>query len=581
MSAEQANQKWWSTPSIVPEPSVNELRRRTQEYWRREDSTGQRLKWYIETLLPQELNCADKRGALEFHPCDTLVLLVGYSVEPLLQTIGVFQPKRIMLLLNRWYGSQDDPQRQSGLSRGQDLKEWIGQWLAPRLCQMPDMGSYEVADQPETVFRALCEHVLPDQQRGDRVVVDITGAKKSMDAGAFLFAAYADIPISYVDFEDYDEKNRRPYGFTCRIGELANPYREFRLRDWERVRRLYERYHFRAAADTLESIVEVMREPMFRPEHRAASVTMLEVLRFYEAWDDGDHHRAQELLPGLQRRLPAFAPPLAIILLGNAWPHADGNADAAAQQLIAEHDRLCRVPHAFFESNRLLLTYARDELAKIERLVRTNEDNRSALLRAAGLDELLLKARLVRLWQTGQEGQIGLWDQDEHYLECCRSPASDVSLHRRLYDRLLRQDDADHMRLTLQGKNTQDRRLDRPVPAFIKLDGWQMSYRARPVPGAPRLGDYERDIALRGEMLTELRNRAIHTYLYVTQPIAEAAVALACANLAEFRKNWTRLGRNEAPVDVADRAERLSWDELCKLCGAIFLPLASQHKEEA
>ena len=61
-------------------------------------------------------------------------------------------------------------------------------------------------DRPDAVFQGLCEHVLPDRQAGKRVIVDVTGAKKSMVAGAFLFAAYADMPISYVDFDEYDEE---------------------------------------------------------------------------------------------------------------------------------------------------------------------------------------------------------------------------------------------------------------------------------------------------------------------------------------------------------------------------------------
>ena len=39
------------------------------------------------------------------------------------------------------------------------------------------------------------------------------------------------------------------YGYTCRIGKIADPYEAFRLRDWERVSQLYERYDFRDAVN--------------------------------------------------------------------------------------------------------------------------------------------------------------------------------------------------------------------------------------------------------------------------------------------------------------------------------------------
>lgn len=255
-SSEQKSCRFQDTD---PDLTIDELRRLTREYWRFEGTIERRIKWYIEKLLPQELKRAEKRDVLEDRLCDTLALLVGYSPEPLLQAICAFQPQRVVLLLNEWYGSQDDPNRQSGTSHGRDIKEWITDtdWLAPLLDQSPTVDLYEVADRPDAVFQKLCECVLPDQRDGRSVIVDITGAKKSMDAGAFLFAAYADIPISYVDFDDYDEKERRPLGFTCRIGTLANPYDAFRLRDWERVRRLYNNYHFRAAADILSDILSL------------------------------------------------------------------------------------------------------------------------------------------------------------------------------------------------------------------------------------------------------------------------------------------------------------------------------------
>lgn len=562
---------------------ANTLRRRTQDYWRRSGTAEQRITWYIEHLLPDELRYAEARQALEFHPCDVLALLVGYSLEPLLQSIGIFQPQRLVLLLNEWYGSQGDPQRQRGKSRGQEIRELIQDILSPLLDRPPAIiDVYEVADRPDAVFRAQCEHVLSDQQQGRNVIVDITGAKKSMDAGAFLFAAYADIPISYVDFDDYDEEKRRPFGFTCRIGTLANPYDVFRLRDWERVRRLYDRYHFRAAMEALSGILGVMRPPMFEAEHIEAASALLTALAFYEAWDDGDFGRAKEWLSSLKRRLPAFSPPIAVTLLGDVWPRAEGLSTATdAKQLQESHDRLRGYPHFFFTSNKLLITYAHDELSKISRLVEANEDNRSALLRAAGLDELLLKARLVRLWHMYGQGRIGIWKQNESFMGRGRS-LSDRDLGKRLYYKLVEHSDTDNMRKALLQRTTYDLGADQQVLSYVRLDAQGTSYRARPMPGeTPTMSDYALGCELTGETLTQLRNRAIHTYLYVTQPIAQAAYKVAQANLKDLEANWTEMSPAEAvPKISATDLERLPWDQLCDMCGLGFLPLMSQRKEE-
>ena len=189
-------------------------------------------------------------------------------------------------------------------------------------------------------------------------------------------------------------------------------------------------------------------------EHNPAAKRLLEVVRFYEAWDDGDYARAGRLLADLQRELPAFTPPVAVKLLSAVWPSVSAALapQAAAIQLLQQHTRLRQTPGSIFESNELLLAYARDELARIERLVDANEDNRSALLRAAGLDELLLKARWLRLWQRGW---IEVWDGVGQRLGAL-SALTDATLADRLYDALLNHQGTDFMRWALQRMRPMD-----------------------------------------------------------------------------------------------------------------------------
>ena len=565
-----ATQRWWNDQAVGLD--VTELRRVTSEYWAKRQPTpdataAERIAWYIATLLPAELHHADVvRHALTYPPCHTLVLLVGHSPEPLLQTISVFQPRRVVLILNQWYGSQP------GQARGEELSGWIRQWLVPRLPWAPDLEVHAVADRPDAVFQALSEHVLADRQAGKPVIVDITGAKKSMDAGAFLFAAYADLPISYVDFDDYDETYRRPFGFHCRIGTLTNPYDAFRLREWERVRRMVAGYHFRAAAETLAEIVA--------QEHNPAAKRLLEVVRFYEAWDDGDYGRAGRLLDDLRRELPAFTPPAAVGLLRGIWPSVSPTLapQAAALQLLQQHARLRTAPNSIFDSDTLLLAYARDELARIERLVDANEDNRSALLRAAGLDELLLKARWLRLWQRGW---VDIWDGDgRQYLG---RPAALAAAGRQaaVYAALLDHQGTDLMRWALQRTWPDAQQSgNRSVP-FLKIETGRGVNRAffalRPAAEAPILQDYAHSVDLTGETLAHLRNQAIHMYLGATPAIAQAAVRLARANLADFEARWAPLsGGRGAPPAAAD-IQCLSWDDLCRLCGLEHLPLMTEE----
>jgi hypothetical protein len=573
--------------------NTNELRQLTRKYWDMGGAIERQIQWYITNLLPHELEYArsPERRAIEERPCDTLILLVGYSVEPLLQTICAFQPQRLVLLLNEWYGSQDDPNRQSGLDRGEDLKEVIEKLPRDLLPEQPAIEPHEVTDQPTSVFRKLCQHALPDQRAGKQVIVDITGAKKSMDAGAFLFATYANVPVSYVNFDDYDEEKRRPYGFTCRVETLDNPYELFRLRGWERVRRLYRNYHFRSARQELKGIIAAMGsgtpqeggESLFDEDQIAAAEQLVQVLDFYERWDSGDFYAAKEGADQLQREMPGFPTPLAVETLGDKWPHAEGagSVRATAEQLLQIHQDLERgdppARPSFYISLLRLRAYVYDELARIRRLIDFNEDYRSALLRAASLNEVLLYARLLILWvrdelvverdgESKRPSELSLDAWRELYSKLTDEPGEVIPIVKAL-------------RWAQDKKRPDDYRVrheDLKHSTFASSGGFVWLRRAE---SALSLGSFWKGTTL-GDLnpLRELRNKAIHTYLSVPRELAEAALELAEANRGEYEQSWAALtdpAAAAAPLPTPAQCAALPWEEICQLCGLDFLPLSS------
>lgn len=83
----------------------------------------------------------------------------------------------------------------------------------------------------------------------------------------------------------------------------------------------------------------------------------------------------------------------------NDWPSIQtGNARSLFDQHRTLKRGLNKPEESIFHELEKLLLYAYDELDKIDRLIRFNNDYRSAFLRSAGLDELLLKARVAILW---------------------------------------------------------------------------------------------------------------------------------------------------------------------------------------
>lgn len=554
--------------------SLADLETLTGDHWARNDST-----WYIQNLLGHEMEYAQQ----QVEDCDTLALMVGFSPDPLLQTIWKYRPERIVLVLNHKYG------KQPGKHRADEYVMWIGQMVSMRYCpstaatrlststtKQEDIAIAKTEAQPDWVFRELRDRLLRDQRAGKRIVVDITGAKKNMASGAFLFAAYAGADISYVDFEEYHPEKRRPLGYTCRIGTQPNPYRILGLRDWERVQKLYEQFAFGSAAMELQQLAISMGDGLasaagagsyFSDEQRQAVDRSIRVMSALDQWDNGDFTSAWKLwsenekdgTPSLQSQMPEFRLPQAIQYLGSrGWPSA---AATDANTFLQQHRDLKRgtaTPEdSIFNQPDLLLTYAFDELDKIRHLIDQQNDYRSAFLRSAGLDELLLKARVAILWLTNR-------------LQIDGNPAVQLTQDKTRYDVLAESASAGGYRTFLQDPNE--------TLQFRVRGGFTVR---RSTSDTTTMDSYWNlpNYPIDHEILVKLRGEAIHTHLSIPAAYADAAYHIADSALKDFNTKWVAQLNKPSPLE--HQTWQLPWSELCTHCGLDFLPALPSTKERA
>lgn len=576
------------------------LKKRTQEYWEKKPG----YDCYINELLGRELQEASKdptrlRGVGK--PVHTLALTVGESFEPLLQVVCVLRPKRVVLILNSFYGDT------SGSDRGEDIKQImlklaqvkdLPEGMRPELRSDKQQNDFDLIeltnDTPTQVFRALRQAMQkPEAQppEGYTNVVDITGAKKSMVVGAFLYAAHSGLPITYVDFDEYDTQWGKPYGYTCRIGEIANPYEAFHLRDWEQVRRLYESYSFRNARALLgepagggnsgTGILGAMSrtlggdggEPLFDKNDIERVMRLALLLEMYEAWENGDYAAAKRLRDNFNPPLSSEVVPWSVEELGDVWPATTGAPDArtAADTLLRAHLALkqgaSKPSDSLFAQPVRLFAYVRDELAKIERLIAKNEDYRSAYLRAAGLHEFLLKARLALCWLNNaleaKPRGASTWQPIATAFGAAEKDA---------FASLMDESSEWKLRKTLQAS----------PPSEMNVKGGNI----RRSVIAPSLGPYSNGLLLdvatavytdaagnSAPLFVRLRGEAIHTHLYIPRSVAEAALDLVRAAVTEFETNWLEHFHPGTLGSMADKlVEAPSWAQLCKLCELTFLP---------
>lgn len=525
-------------------------------------SSGDLSSFFGNSELPKPLLHIEMEYAATREEClpqqeerqtATLVILVGDSFEPLLQAIWAYRPQRIVPVVNLFYGDRDehDPNHAAGSQQWRKLHDLIKRlpFIVPDLPR--DVGrnqTYDtVHDDPSAVFEFLNKHLRADLgNQNRRIVIDITGAKKTMVAGAFLFAAYTGTDISYVDFDSYDGKARRPYGYSCRIGTVSNPFVEWRLRDWMRAAELYRQHDFTGALNVLPTALWAGA-----PDAWKQGFTQLhQCIELLAEWENGHLYPAKgrwQALPGeLQEIMPT-----AIGALGEYWPE-EGSS----------HTQWISVD--FLATPRLLLIFGRDELARAQRLsdhsqLNSRLDYRAAFVRAYALHETLYKARVLALYR---KGCLEEFEERPTASNFPKSGEPDKTLDRLLHKMtggdaqpLLKTRESKKLRLRIR---CQDVPADQPAPSDL----------------APE----------QIEDLRVKRNLIIHTYVPVSPDDAARAIRLAHVNLKNYVECWGKWIDPTFDLDEVAQAIQLdapTWQQLLQTCGADFVPQTSLQKEAA
>lgn len=564
---------------------TEELKQELKDYWKTWDRTDRNavelLKGqYIDNLLEKIMRYVKRPE----RPCTVLALCVGLSWEPLIQTIYAYRPDFLLAIFSKQYRSlkreglqyvqkSDSEMKRDFLAIVKHLhsKGWTGsELLEDNHTWFPEISD----DTPSEVFRVLQDGLnhfqrvegFPDD---GNIVVDITGARKSMTSGVYLYAAYTRQFISYVDQDEtrFDDETGRMFDFHTSISGLGNPYELFGLREWETVRELYRRNNFAAAQRTLASIIAIMEgegRQFFDPDHVGKVQRLHRILQCYQQWDSGDLHKAWESEKDLKTNggIPQIHVPLAVSRLGPDWPPEQADPDTLVR---VYHGLQCGDPgdpqkSIFLDGARLIL-YAYDELQRIHRLIVDYEDHRSALLRSAGLSEMLIKARWAALWKGVEKepdllmeaGGSARLDNDVPFRNALyaglfpRPPLVPPSLSR-MRD-ALEDPHRRSLRVFIAGHGTEDLKVGRPSLALhLSIGQTTLS------------------------TLANLRNSSIHFCLQVSPELAKQTLALARASLEEYQQNWVAfLGQPKPEYNESD-VTAMEWPDLCQQCGLDFLP---------
>lgn len=500
-------------------------------------------------LIYHEIACAQRRQdrwpKLEKGQSVTLVLLIGTSFEPLYQTIWAYWPKRLVLVLNENYGlvtgNHNDfvPPKTIWEDFTDNLKSRLPHEIVDNIEDRKDLDEFCekqmcVADTPLAIFRHLHERLkqeLKARNPQQEVIIDITGAKKTMVAGAYLFAAYTNSKISYVDFDRYDKGYGKAYGYTCRIATVENPIKKLALKQWQAIEKFYGQYDFNAALEVLQQIADEQRS--FSGKSVDQFIDYLQALRL---WEDGQLREAYAFVQKLQ----SFGIPLvddlpsAIIDLYDYWPEKNQNEEWLRP--------------AIFEKPTELVEYVYDELERAKWYAgmpgkrgadpSVQTQARHAFSRAYAVHETLINARLIALF-IKDAVHVQLTANNKVVL---KSKANDTERHEAI-KALTRVMVSDIRKLVVaQSQNCVSVRKGNAEIATVA--------RAQDYNNFASLCQSTATKQLFQHDLYDARNAITHTFVPVTQDHAKKAVELAENNLKDFIDNWAKLLDDKAEADA-------------------------------
>ena len=550
------------------------IRADTEKYWKYfkeyQERPEKRLEYYIKNLLPEEIESYEQRHSKQFRhhsPVKHLVLLVGYSFEPLLQSVCFLRPECIIPVISKEYGKNRKGQITTGSQIYDRLSEAVEILHEQRMLrQAPELyPAYEqfepVPSRPEDVFQYLVKHLIPVLDQEHSVVIDITGAKKSMVAGAFLFGAYANIPITYVDFEEYDEVYGRPYGYTMEITELENPYHAFSLHRWKRVENLHRQHAFKSARVEVEEIIESMERTgnsYFNDTQKSAARKMKRLLKLYELWENGEYHKAGIVQKELNDENIYI--PSAVNVLREIWP----SSEKKDKDFLAQVTALESGSEPIFVNKKGLINYIHDELAKIKRLVESHNDYRSAFQRAGGLNDTLFSAKFNILWyEDFLYLKIANGKKATNFFSCSEVEPGSRNILAKLFFS------------TFKVKKLIYNRDGFTIVEKLQNKKSKYIYTIKPRPEMPEFEKFFTDDEYK--RFRDMRNKAVHFALSPSKEDTMKALNFLYDDVRDFMQNWAKL-LGEEKVETSTTPPE--WDELCKLCGIDFLPPSKEAEND-
>lgn len=216
-----------------------------------------------------------------YEKTEYLILSVGTSYEPLVLSIQLLQPRRILFLYT-------------------EKSEYVLEKIV-KYCQLDAMrfSKREVNEtDPLDIYREIKSAYLK-WNRPEKLYIDFTGGTKSMSAAAAMAGAIVNVQLIYVGTQEYLPYFRKPNPGSETLFYISNPMEVFGDLEIEKAFALFDKYNYSGAREKLYEL----KDKVPTPDIRQQLTFVYYLAQTYEHWDALEFPQAYEKIGILTKEL--------------------------------------------------------------------------------------------------------------------------------------------------------------------------------------------------------------------------------------------------------------------------------------
>ena len=235
------------------ETGMDELSVMTEK-WMRLDRKTLRQREAAEQFYEKKLlkliedDFVSRNSSKVYEKVDYLILSVGTSYEPLVLSISLLKPEKILFLCT------------------QETEKYLEKIV--RYCEL-QAGNYQKTlvseTDPSDIYMQIKRAYLMWGQPL-KLYIDFTGGTKAMSAAAAMAGAMIDVQLIYVGSNEYLPHFRKPKPGSETLFYITNPLEVFGDLEIEKAFILFSKHNYSGAREKLVELKESIPDPNIRQQ---------------------------------------------------------------------------------------------------------------------------------------------------------------------------------------------------------------------------------------------------------------------------------------------------------------------------